>query len=223
MVSNPPMPQDSILLQKIYKIGVGPGANFSKSKFNQKTQDALDSIPSNILKQLREQLSSSPKKLINGWNMNLNPKMGNYGNDYLLRAIIAYQGLGANLIADSVYPSCQIDSEGKPLSGDHNYVIHFEKGETPPVQAFWSLTMYDGDGYFVENSINRHAIGDRSHLKVNADGSIDLYIQKNSPGKSKESNWLPAPAGSFNLLLRAYWPKDRLLNGVWMPPAVKKV
>jgi hypothetical protein len=153
--------------------------------------------------------------------MNLNPKMGNYGTDYLFRAIVAFQGLGANLIEDAVYPSCVVDSEGNPLNGENNYIMHFNKNETPPVQAFWSLSMYNNEGYFVENVLNRHAIGDRNNLKVNADGSIDIYIQKNSPGKDKESNWLPTPAGDFNLLMRAYWPKEPLLNGSWTPPAVK--
>jgi DNA sulfur modification protein DndE len=221
MVANPPLKQDSLFIKQMVKIGVGPGADFNMNNYNKNTKAALSSIPTEVIKQLSEQLNLSPKKLINGWNMNLNPKMGNYGTDYLFRAIVAFQGLGANLIEDAVYPSCVVDSEGNPLNGENNYIMHFNKNETPPVQAFWSLSMYNNEGYFVENVLNRHAIGDRNNLKVNADGSIDIYIQKNSPGKDKESNWLPTPAGDFNLLMRAYWPKEPLLNGSWTPPAVK--
>ena len=141
----------------------------------------------------------------------------------LHRAAVAYGGLFANLNADAIYPSASVDADGNVFNGANKYVWHLGKGEAPPVKAFWSLTLYDQEGYFVANGINRYTIGDRSTLKKNADGSIDIYIQKDSPGKDKEINWLPAPASEFNLLLRMYWPDMDKLKSGWNPVAVKKV
>lgn len=148
--------------------------------------------------------------------------IGTYGTDYASRASVSYFGLGANVREDAIYPSTYFDKDGNKLNGEHNYVLHFDKGETPPAKAFWSLTMYDPEGYFVDNPINRYAIGDRSNMKLNADGSIDIYIQKENPGKEKVLNWLPAPAGDFNLIMRVYWPSDEMLSGSWIPPGVIK-
>jgi hypothetical protein len=116
------------------------------------------------------------------------------------------------------------DADGKPLEGQNQYVLHFNKSELPPTDAFWSLTMYDEAGFQVANPINRFAIGDRDQLKFNPDGSLDLYIQHDSPGSDKESNWLPAPAsGNLGITLRLYAPKPAALDGRWAPPAVQRV
>ncbi len=133
-----------------------------------------------------------------------------------------YIGLGANIPEDAIYPTCTVDADGNAFSGGNKYVIHFDKGKTPPVNAFWSITMYDQDGFFIDNPINRYAIGDRNNLKKNSDGSVDIYFQNISPGKDKESNWLPAPSGSFNLCLRMYWPKDEMLNGSGLLRGLRK-
>jgi hypothetical protein len=116
-----------------------------------------------------------------------------------------------------------VDSDGKPYDGSHRYVLHFEKDELPPVRGFWSLSMYDEEMYFADNPIRRYAIGDRDKLRFNKDGSLDIYIQHKSPGKGKKSNWLPAPKGDFDLVLRAYWPMLEALTGGWNPPAVERV
>jgi hypothetical protein len=149
--------------------------------------------------------------------------MGTYGPNYGARAGVAWVGLGANLPQDAVYPVDRVDADGNALNGANKYVIHFDKGQTPPANAFWSLTMYNDRQFFVSNSINRYAIGDRDRMKFNPDGSLDIYIQHDSPGKEKESNWLPADAGSFNVIMRMYWPKDLVLSGAWTPPPIKKV
>jgi DNA sulfur modification protein DndE len=115
-----------------------------------------------------------------------------------------------------------LDSEGQPLHGMNNYVIHFAPQNIPPVNAFWSLTLYNKDHYLVRNELKRYALGDRDPLTYNPDGSLDIYIQHLNPGKEYESNWLPAPTGFFNLMLRMYWPKDEVLKGKWGPPAVVK-
>ena len=119
--------------------------------------------------------------------------MGVYGNYYLKRAIVALVGLGANQLEDAIYPLCVGDTDGKPIMAEHSYVLHFDKDELPPVGAFWSLTMYDAEGFQIANPLNRFALGDRDALKYSADGSLDLYIQHRSPGPDKETNWLPAP------------------------------
>jgi hypothetical protein len=150
--------------------------------------------------------------------------MGVYGNYYLKRAIIAMLGLGANQPEDAVYPINLADADGRPLVGERKYVLHFSKEELPPVDAFWSVTMYDEAGFQVANPLNRFAIGDRDELKYNADGSLDLYLQHESPGSDKQSNWLPSPAkGKLGVTMRLYAPKAQILDGRWNPPAIKQV
>jgi hypothetical protein len=149
--------------------------------------------------------------------------MGTYGTDYEQRAVVAFFGLGANLREDAVYPTAYWDQEGKQLSGQQRYVLHFDQDQLPPVKAFWSLTMYDQDTFLAANPINRYRLGDRDPLKHNADASLDLYLQHQSPGPDKEANWLPAPADDFNVTLRLYWPKNSVLNGSWTPPPIQRV
>ena len=129
-------------------------------------------------------------------------------------------GLGANLQEDAVYPMVTTDESGKPLDGVNNYVLHFDNGATPPVDAFWSVTLYGADSYQVPNSINRFAVSSWMPFKYNPDGSLDLYIQNEVPGADKEANWLPAPKALFNLTMRIYAPKQEVLVGKWNPPPV---
>jgi len=159
---------------------------------------------------------------VNGWNIG-RENMGTYGTSYLRRANIAFGGLGANLPEDAVYPVAFIDGDGNTLTGANKYVLHFEKGQTPPANAFWSVTMYDKDGFQVPNPINRFAIGDRDKLAFNPDGSLDIYVQADSPGKDKEANWLPAPKGEFQPTMRIYSPRPEVLDGSWSPPPFKRV
>lgn len=222
MVANPPAEADKPALEMFAKIGVGPGLKFDLTSYDSLTQNALNAIPKKVVNEIKEGVARGIVPSVNGWSMAFQG-FGNYGTNYTLRGAVAYAGLGANLPEDAIYPSCAVDADGQPFHGDHSYVLHFEKGKTPPVNAFWSLTMYDQDGFFIANPINRYAIGDRSNLKTNSDGSIDIYLQNALPGKDKESNWLPCPTGSFNLMLRMYWPKEEVLKSQWTPPAVQKV
>ncbi len=222
MVANPPAQADTAALENFAKIGVGPGLKFELSSFDTATQAALQELPKMVVTYINEILQSGKlSKPVNGWNV-VYKGFGNYGTDYDLRALVCYGGLGANIPEDAVYPATAKDADGNPYSGANKYVLHFAKGQTPPVHAFWSLTMYNNEGYFIENPINRYAIGDRNPLKYNADSSVDLYLQNLSPGKNKENNWLPAPPGPFNLMLRMYWPAEEFLSGNWTPPAVVK-
>ena len=150
-------------------------------------------------------------------------KTGIYGTNYLDRAFITAVGLGANRPQDAVYPTSEVDAAGKPYSGANKYVMHFDKGQMPPAKGFWSLTMYNADYFFVANPLNRYTLSTRNKFKKNADGSVDLFLQNENPGKGKEFNWLPAPEGKFILMLRLYWPKETppsLLDGSWTIPGV---
>ena len=160
-------------------------------------------------------------RVANGWAMNTDT-VGVYGNYYLKRAILAQQGLGANVVEDAIYPLNLADKSGKPLDGANKYTVTFEKGATPPVNAFWSITLYDQDGFQVGNTLNRFAVSSWMPFKYNPDGSLDLYFQNESPGKDKEANWLPAPKAPFNLTMRLYAPKSEALTGKWNPPPVVK-
>ena len=215
----PPHVTDWSLLARMKRIGFEPGKDFDASKID---AGVLTAAAAAGLKQMQDK-EPSLARVVNGWQMNTDT-MGVYGNYYLKRAIIAMVGLGANQAEDAIYPLNVADADGKPVVAENKYVLHFNKDELPPEEGFWSLTMYDAEGFQVANPINRFAIGDRDALKFNADGSLDLYIQTQSPGADKESNWLPAPkSGRLGLTLRLYDPKAQALDGRWNPPALKRV
>jgi hypothetical protein len=158
---------------------------------------------------------------VNGWSF---PRgLGSYGTDYAKRAYVAFMGLGANLDADAVYPHTTMDAQGRALSGAHRYRLHFDSGALPPVRGFWSLTLYDDKQSFVDNPLDKYAIGDRDPLQYNPDGSLDLLVSHEEPESEPESNWLPAPTGSFNVFLRAYWPDQSVLGGDWSPPPLERL
>ncbi len=158
----------------------------------------------------------------NGWDFSM--KNGRFGEDYLVRSAVAYRSLAGNAPEEAIYFNADKDAAGQPLDGAHRYTMRFEKGQLPPVSAFWSLTMYDATTFFmVENPKRRYSIGSRTPgLLFEPDGSLTLYIQSDSPGPDKETNWLPAPAGTFDLHLRAYVPTKALLEGIYkLPPVVR--
>jgi hypothetical protein len=218
---NPPHITDQPIVARMRRIGIEPGKSFDLGKADPAVRGALERAAPDALKAMQAKVPTLAR-VVNGWQMNTDT-VGVYGNYYLKRAVIALFGLGANLPEDAVYPLNIGDADGKPLTGANKYVLHFAKNEIPPVNAFWSVTLYDEHGFPTANDLKRNAIGDRDALKFNADGSVDLYIQHASPGAEKESNWLPAPTGDFNLTMRAYSPKTEVTDGRWAPPAVKRV
>jgi hypothetical protein len=218
---HPPHITDQPILGQMKRIGIEPGKSFDFDKLDPAVKKGLESAPE-AAQQLMQWKLATLARVANGWSMNTDT-MGVYGNYYLKRAIIAQQGLGANVPEDAIYPLNLADSDGKPLDGSNKYTLHFEKGATPPANAFWSITLYDQDGFQVANSLNRFAVSSWMPFKANADGSLDLYFQNESPGKDKEANWLPAPKAPFNLTMRIYGPKSDALTGRWNPPAVTKV
>jgi hypothetical protein len=215
MKDNPPPAADAPVLAKLAKIGIVPGEKFDPAKLDPAMAKGLEKLTATA------KVGGAPG---NGWRIP-SMKLGDYGTAYGTRAVAALVGLGANLPADTIYPMGFVDAEGKALNGTNRYVLHFAKGEEPPVRAFWSVTMYDPDSFFVANPINRYALSSWMPFKRNADGSLDLYIQNESPGKDKEANWLPSPKGEFNVMIRMYWPNDKapsILDGTWKPPALKQ-
>jgi hypothetical protein len=221
MQANPPAAADAKAMQKFAAIGIAPGKKFSLEGLDPAVKTALEKGVKDAYQEILAEAKKPRGKVVNGWILAYD--LGSYGTKYLHRAAVAWVGLGANLPEDAIYPITRVDGEGKPLTGQNKYVMHFTKDQIPPVKAFWSLTLYNDKQAFVENPLNRYAIGDRDKLKFNPDGSLDLYIQHESPGKDKESNWLPAPKDGFDLVLRLYWPKKSVLDGTWAPPPVKKV
>jgi hypothetical protein len=217
MKANPPHITDWSTLARLKRIGIEPG-RFDAGKAD---PAALARGVAAGLKLMQDKLPTLAR-VANGWQMNTDT-MGVYGNYYLKRAIVAMVGLGANQPEDAIYPLAVSDADGRPVTAENRYVLSFKKEELPPADAFWSLTMYDAEGFQVANPINRFAIGDRDALKFNADGSLDLYIQHANPGPERESNWLPAPkSGPLGLTMRLYAPRQVALDGQWNPPALKR-
>ncbi len=221
LAKNSPPEADAPVLAKLAAIGIGPGKKFNLSAFDNDTQVALKALPAAVLAQLRGIVTKGGKHE-NNWGINRSG-VGNYGTDYLVRAIFALVGLGANLNADASYPNCQLDSNGERLDGGKNYVLHFKKGQTPPANAFWSLTIYGPDDFLVDNPIDRYSVGDRSELQYNADGSLNIYIQHLRPEDARQANWLPSPNGEFSLTMRIYWPKESYLDSIWEIPAIRRL
>ena len=219
MSGNPLNPPDPVLVTKLASIGVSPGKTPS-TQSNDTIKTALQTGITEGQKLIDARVANFGTN-VNGWLVNA--QTGVYGTDYLFRAAVTQHGLGANVGQEAFYPATFTDSEGSPLNGANNYVIHFNPGQTPPVDGFWSITMYDDKSLFVDNPINRYNIGKYTEgLKNNTDGSLDIYIQNASPGADKESNWLPAPQSGFNLVLRMYLPEPQALNGTWQLPLVQR-
>ncbi|HYC18141.1 MAG TPA: DUF1254 domain-containing protein [Pseudolabrys sp.] len=218
---HPPHDTDQPIIARLKRIGFEAGKSFNVAKLDATVQKAIADAPGAAQK-LMEWKTPSMARVANGWSMNTDT-MGVYGNYYLKRAIVAQAGLGANVPEDAIYPLNLADDTGKPLDGANKYAIRFASNELPPVDAFWSITLYDSEGFQVANSINRFAVSSWMPFKRDADGSLTLYFQNESPGADREANWLPAPKGPFNLTMRLYAPKSEALTGLWNPPPVTKV
>ncbi len=221
MKTNPPHSTDHDIVARLARIGIEPGKSFDFAGIDPTVKKSLRKAANDALKLMQEKATIAP--VTNGWQI-ATDTIGVYGNSYLNRAVIAMIGLGANPPEDAVYPMAVSDGEGEPLDAASKYVLRFKKDEIPPADAFWSLTLYDKDGFPVPNEIKRQALGDRDKLKFGSDGSLEIYIQAGSPGKDKKANWLPAPkSGPFGVVLRLYAPKREVLDGRWVPPAVQRV
>ncbi len=220
LAANPPAADDKPMLEKIRKLGIVAGQPFDFAKLDPLVARSIEQG----VKQARDAIlvgskGSGGADIRNGWAVDR--ALGRWGNDYGKRAVAAMNGLGVNAPEDAIFLTARFDGGGQRLDGANRYVLHFDRNNVPPAEAFWSLSLYDEQRRFVANPLNRHNIS-ASEIKPNADGSLDIYIQNADPGKDKEANWLPAPKGSFNLILRVYWPKPEVLDGKWVAPGIRR-
>lgn len=218
--ANPPHSTDFSALSRIALLGIERGKKFDAERFSADERGEIEAGKADALADMLAAIHTLGAS-VNGWTV-MTENIGVYGNAYFKRAVITLIGLGANPPEDAVYPLLTADADGDPTSGDHDYVIHFDADKLPPAFAFWSVTMYDAEGFQVANELDRFAIGDRDALTYNADGSLDLYVQQANPGPERESNWLPAPGGPLGVTMRLYAPKPEVLDGRWSPPLVRK-
>jgi hypothetical protein len=225
MKENPPVHADKEIIKRMAKIGIVPGEPFAIAKLSSTSVQAVETAPVAALNRLIAWSKASNKAhdwhLQNGWAWT--PKTGVYGTDYAQRALVAAIALGACRPEDITTFISTVDTNGQPYSGSFKYVMHFAPGQAPSGIGTWSLTMYDGDCFFAENSLGRYALHARDSLVTNLDGSLDLYFQHYPPAVEREANWLPAPEGKFILVLRFYSPKEALLKGSWKIPPVKRM
>jgi hypothetical protein len=221
---NPPPARDACALRAFAAAGIGPGRTPSAEAAGavRAGLEAARRYGPRFLSAAARRSNAYSRRRNNGW---LVPQayVGRYGRNYLGRAVIARNLLGANTRAETVYPLGFTDSRGRPLRGRHRYTLRFERGRLPPVGAFWSLTMYDRDGYLYANPLDRYAIGDRtSGLRRGRDGSLTLFLQHRRPKGAARANWLPAPRGGFRVALRLYEPRRAVLSGAWRPPPLER-
>ncbi|MEE9103637.1 DUF1254 domain-containing protein [Pseudomonas nitroreducens] len=221
----PPAAADAPMLARMAKLGIEPCKPFKLTNLDPALQAKLADLPQVALKEIGANQSTLGRQ-VNGWTFTSG--LGVYGTDYMKRAVVAAFGWPANLEKDAVYPYTLVDSTGQKLEGQNKYTLTFAKGQTPPANGFWSITMYqiDKGWWFVPNPLNKFTVSPRNNLHFNADGSLTLYFQHESPGKDKEANWLPAPKGEFIPMMRMYWPKESglsILDGTWTPPEIHKV
>jgi hypothetical protein len=215
------------LRARFAKIGVRAGKPFAADKLSPEEKTAFETAAKSALEKIKQKVKALGKNE-NGWRVMTNG-FGDrqaYAGDWTLRAAAAMAGIYGNSPAEALYPLLATDSDGqKPDCSKNRYALTFPAGQLPPANAFWSVTMYDGKTQLlIKNSINRYLINSPMlpGLKKNADGALTIYMQKDSPGTDKESNWLPAPDGPIYVVMRLYWPKEAALNGSWEPPAVQQ-
>ena len=220
LAANPPPKEDATVVEKMKKLGIVAGQPFDTSKLDPAAAQGIEQGVKAARDSIIAAAKGSTGDLRNGWTIYWD--VGRYGTNYGQRALMAWLNLGANAPEDILAPSTRLDSGGRPLNGANKYVLHFDKGKAPPTDAFWSLTLYNDKQFLYANPLDRHAIGSRDRLAVNPDGSIDIYIQNDSPGKDKEANWLPAPKDNFNVTLRVYWPKQEMTERRWTPPGIQR-
>jgi hypothetical protein len=226
LTENPPPDADAGVLGLFERIGVVPGTEFDPSLLHPAAVVGMRrGVDQGLISLLGELPFCVPN--VNGWLVPNPDRSGNFGTDYHLRLVTAEIGLLANDANEALYIGCFMDDNGEPLVGGREYMVHYEKNQLPPVAEFWSFTMYTHPpGFLTGSSINRYAIGSLTPgLSWNDDGSIDIYIQRESPGADRESNWLPTtPEGElFRIIFRMYNPGAHILNGTWKPQSIRRI
>jgi hypothetical protein len=219
LTTNPAYPADAPVLERIAALGIAPGAAFPWASFSPEVQTAIGEG----IKAGQQQIRATPLgEQVHGWM--LTRDMGRFGTNYPLRAAWTLFGVGGNLVEDACYPLTRVDAAGEQLDGGHRYRLRFAPDELPPVNAFWSMYIYNLEFFFVDNPIDRYMLGSRSHLAHGDDGSLTIAVQRDRPTDVPGSNWLPGPAeGGFEIPMRLYLPKPEVAAGRWRPPAIERV
>ena len=220
MKDNPPAPADAKRVKTLKSVGIEPGKDFDITAARPHTAKGLQRAMGTfgLLQKALTKLKTE-----NGWLV-IPENFASYGTDYKTRAGIALIGLGGIWRQDVLYPTAFKDGDGKPLDGARRYLLRFGKGQAPPARATWLVSMYDPQGYYVPNAIDRYSVAPWMPLTYNDDGSLDIYVQAASPGEKEEANWLPAPAsGPFSLTVRIYWPAGAVLDGTYKLPPVTRL
>lgn len=220
LVGNPARAADAPVMAGAARLGIAPGARFDLGAFDSDVRSAVeDGVAAGQQAVRAEQAHMG--EIVNGWQIARD--LGRYGTRYTYRAAWTFFAVGGNLVEDAVYPLSLFDANGQTLNGSNRYELHFAREQIPPVNAFWSVTMYDTDSYLVDNPLNRYSLGDRDPLTFHPDGSLTLYLLSESPGAEKEHNWLPTPKeGEFKIALRLYMPKEEVADGTWQPPPITR-
>ena len=217
LADNPPTTDaQRELLDRLATLGVGPGRHPSTEVTDPDVRAALEAGLADGAAQIDEFGAASASTV--GWSYRND--LGTYGDDLLLRALVSEVGWGANVAEEALYPTATTDANGDPLVGSTGYRIRFEPGQAPPVDAFWSLTLYGPDRFFVPNDLGRFALGDRSPGLATPDGGLEIVVSA-TPPPGEEDRWLPAPAGEFSLMLRLYLPRPEAIDLSWTPPSIE--
>lgn len=222
MESNPPAPEDAAMMEKLASIHVGPGLAFDVSLFGDTADAMWKNLQSDIV-DITTRRSAGFFTQNGNWSYMGYP-IAEFGTEYAYRAFITLFGFGANPVSVAVYPKTDVDSDGGRLNGANQYILHFEAGELPPVEGhgFWSVTAYDStNNFLIDNEIDRYCINNRSDVRYNADGSLDIYIRSEKP-EGDASNWLPVADGDFHLVLRIYMPGESVIKNAWPTPVLSK-
>lgn len=223
MLTNQPTEADKEILAEMSELGVGPGLKFDEGVLGEdgglRWKEMLLGIEASWSGQSEDFFVQQ-----GSWSFYGKP-IACFGTEYAYRALIALGGLGANPVEVAIYPKAGTDGEGNALSGENNYVIHFDKEDIPPVDefGFWSITAYGDNNFLIDNKIDRYLINDRSNLVYNDDGSLDIYVQTDSPEDgSLQGNWLPAGEEGFHLVMRIYLPQESVIEGSWSVPSIDR-
>jgi hypothetical protein len=225
LTENPPPADEAPFMAELAQIGLGPNQTFDPVRFSEAQRQVILRAMKEAAQGIRTGFSQT-SRVRQGWAYPP-PNLGNYGKAYPLRAVVALKGLAALERAEAFYLTALTDKEGRPLDSENHYRLHFDKGQLPPVKAFWSISMYEVTpekrAFFADNPIHRYSIGDRTKgLKFNPDGSLDILMQRQPPGRELESNWLPVPAGVFRVTFRAYQPGPAILDGTYVLPGIER-
>ncbi|MBW4078171.1 MAG: DUF1254 domain-containing protein [Acidobacteria bacterium] len=220
VTTHPPHATDWSMITLMARTGLRIGELFDVQQCDESTRLAYEAAPA-VAREMMRRRFSTIAPLVNGWSSITD--MGVWGNSYLKRAMIARSGLGANPPEESIYPNLQRDDTGQPLHGASSYLVRFEADQLPPVDAFWSITIYDEHGYQVANELDRFALGDRDELDYGTDGSLEVVLSHHVPHEHSVRNWLPVPEAPFAVTMRLYLPRDAALHGSWRAPLVRRL